>query len=195
MSSRQSSAAAASSARAAAATSNSRVARRAGKEEQGAAPGSSGPRARVHARGAARARGLARTGVELRPATGGRGRRLTATDRRGKRGESGEKLTVMLKASSWWPGTAGMRRIVATVAGNELDPERTVRPGSGSSVETKETTVGRLLDIFLESGEVGGCDDDGSHGEQLSGKLQNREQRMGKKELMARVRSRGSWRG
>jgi hypothetical protein len=48
------------------------------------------------------------------------------------------------------------RRGAAAVAGKRLDPERVARPSSVSSVETKETTAGRLMDILARRGKAGG---------------------------------------
>ena len=55
-----------------------------------------------------------------------------------------------------------------------LDPERTVRLGSGSSVGTKETSAGRLLDTLVQQGEASGRDDDYGAAPEASAPLPDR---------------------
>ena len=57
---------------------------------------------------------------------------------------------------------------------NRLDPERTVRLGSGSSVGTKETSAGRLLDTLVQQGEASGRDDDYGAAPEASAPLPDR---------------------
>ena len=45
---------------------------------------------------------------------------------------------------------------MAAVGEDDGEGERTERPGLGSSVERKEMTARRLLDVSLGAGEVGG---------------------------------------
>ena len=93
----------------------------------------------------------------------------TATDRDRDEGDSEEELTASSMTRPGKPETdrssGNHQRDVAAVGEDDGDAEPMGYPGSGSSVETKETTARRILNILLGAREDSGLGIDGVHGD------------------------------